>query len=79
MKRVVNHENEATIMIDKLSEYQLIIAKKDAKVAGMIVRNNETGKFIHRINCRSGCSGYFDSIKKCIQASEHYGFKFYVV
>ena len=75
-KKIVAHLN-TDIFIGDVHRDHTIIAESEGEFAGMIVEGKRG--FIHRISCSCGSCGFFDTIQKCIEASEEHGYTFYTI
>jgi hypothetical protein len=72
----VTFEAEPEILLDNLDESTPIFAKREGKLAGMVVKQDQ--EWILRTGGNLGANGYHSSRKACLEDGVRLGFKFYV-
>jgi len=76
MRRIIFREEESDqIDFAYIDENDPVFAKKDDKLSGMLVK--EGRGWILRTGGDGGCSGFHDTILKCIADAKTYGYTFY--
>ena len=77
MKRIILSVEDGTINLSLVNEHTSIFAKKEDKLRGMIVK--EDNGWILRIGGASGANGHHETRRKCIASCLEYGYEFFVV
>lgn len=71
-------DESKSIYSKDVAEATPIFAKKEGRLAGMVV--NEKGKgWILKIGGKYGCSGWFLCRDDCLSSGEKFGYEFYIV
>ena len=80
-KIIFKNGNEKTIYFDDIDMYSPIFAKKNGKLAGMIVKETRIqyhfSGWILRLGGSTG-SGHFKSLNECLKAGLSVGYEFFV-
>jgi len=72
---VPSSEGKAVIEAKNVNEYEPILAIKEGKVVGMLVK--EVEGWILRTGGRCGSTGHFEDLSDCIESGEECGYTFH--
>ena len=78
MKRIVFPETKEAevVAFSDVRNSALILAKRDEKILGVVVKENSKG-WIIRTGGEFGVSGHHESLLKCLENGATYGYEFY--
>jgi len=76
MKRIRSREDDETVSLSDVSEDTPIFAKRDGKLAGMIVYEDKG--WVIKIGSSWGSTGNYKTREECIRSGYGVGFEFYV-
>lgn len=77
MKKIILDENrDCDIKFSDVDERFPVFAKRDGKLSGMIVKENEG--WILRIGHCTGANGHHDTLKGCVESCLKYDYEFFV-
>ena len=79
MKKVIikQEENALIINLNDIDEYTPIFARRNYRLAGMVVREYGKG-WILRIGGDAGNSGHFNSREECMERAMEFGYEFVI-
>ena len=75
MKKIVLKYKEEEILLSEVNISQCIFAKKEDKLAGMIIKDCKG--WVLRIGPDIGSSGHYETLEECIKSGMDYGYVFY--
>ena len=75
-KIILESESLYTIPLGEVNQHAPIFAKKDDKLIGMVVKENDG--WIVRIGGSAGASGHHETLRKCIESCFCHDYEFFI-
>ena len=75
-KIIVEKKSPDTIPFGEVGHHQPIFAKKNGKLAGMVVKDDDG--WILRMGGESGATGYSKTLRECIVGGHVYDYEFFI-
>ncbi len=76
MKEIVFIPKQERVTLDSIDRHEPIFAKRDGKLAGMVVKEDEG--WILRIGGSIGSYGHHTELEDCLETSLQFGYTYFV-
>jgi len=77
-KIIIENDSDSTVYLLQVNILNPIFAKKNGRLAGMLVLELKHGGWILRTGGECGATGHHSTVKKCIESCIPYGYEFFV-
>ena len=85
MKKIILPQKNEGILLSEVGEQIPIFAKRNGVLSGMIVnqrrqplRNGDKDRWILCIGGTAGCSGHYESRRRCIEEALKFNYEFFI-